>query len=372
MIKETYDKFTALINGVNDEATKDLLLNMQKSLDYCAEENKVLREVLQERYKCKHVQLSDTQKKRLSQKAITINHHILEDVVKIYQPETVLGWHRDLVGKKYDSSENSSKRGPKPISQEFINSILRFADRNPEWGYKRIASVMTYLEMKVSPSTVKRVLDDHGIVPEPERKKRIDWKRFIDAHKDVLAATDFLTVEVLTPTGLARYMVLFFIHIGNRRVELGGIKESPDGQWMQQVARNQTDAFDGFLLGNKYLIRDRDPLFTKKFDETLKDAGVQPKKIPAFTPVMNAYAESFVKSIKTECLNKIILTSEDQLRYVMKEYLEYYNHERPHRGLGGKMIDPHPQDAGGKIVEFNRLGGLLRSYRRVNELDIAA
>lgn len=130
----------------------------QKTLDYCVEENNVLREVFKDKYQCKHVQLSDAQKKRLSQKAITMDHYILEDVVKIYQPETVLGWHRDLVGKKYDSSENSGKRGRKPISPEFVDSILRFADRNPEWGYRRIASVMTYLEMKVSPSTIKRVL----------------------------------------------------------------------------------------------------------------------------------------------------------------------------------------------------------------------
>ncbi|OPY89394.1 MAG: Integrase core domain protein [Smithella sp. PtaU1.Bin162] len=160
-------------------------------------------------------------------------------------------------------------------------------------------------------------------------------------------------------------MVLFFIDVGTRKVQIAGIDEAPDGAWMQQMARNQTDAIDGFLLGKRYLIHDRDPLYTAKFDEMMKGSGITPKRLQAYRPTMNSFAESFIKTIKSECLNKLILTSEAQLRYVLKEYIFYYNHCRFHRGLGGRMIEPLPQDEDGDTVEFNYLGGLLRSYRRV-------
>jgi transposase InsO family protein len=128
-----------------------------------------------------------------------------------------------------------------------------------------------------------------------------------------------------------------------------------------------------FFWVKKYLIHDRDPpTLTKQFDAIMEGSGIKIKRLPAFMPVMNSFAESFVKSIKTECINKMIVNSEKQLRYIVKEYIEHYNHERPHRGLGGKIIEPYPQDEKGEIVEFNRLGGLLRSYRRVSTLQAAA
>ncbi len=114
--------------------------------------------------------------------------------------------------------------------------------------------------------------------------------------------------------------------------------------------RNQTDAFNGFLLGEKYLIHDRYPLYTKQFDAIMESSGVMIKRLPAFIPVMNAFAESFVKSIKTECINKMIIASEKQLKYIVKEYIEHYNHERPHRGLGEKRIELYFQAEKGVIV----------------------
>lgn len=209
------------------------------------EENTVLREVLRDDYHCRKVKLSATQKKRLSQKAISLDKNTLEDVGAFALFHSALSTHKanweaaTAVGMKYDSSKSSpeNKRGPKPIPQEYVDSILMFARRNPSWGYKRIASTMVYLGMKVSASTVKRVLDDYGIVPDPEQKKRIDWKRFISSHIDSLSATDFLTVEVMTPTALVRYMVLFFIDIKTRKVELAGMSNAPDGKWMAQMAR---------------------------------------------------------------------------------------------------------------------------------------
>lgn len=369
MIKEWLAKFKSMIKEATVEVPssgkENLVSSLQKSLEYCIEENKVLREVLQDTYECKRVKLTSDQKRRLAAKAITLDKHILSNLANIFQPETVLGWYRELVGKKYDSSKvEGKKRGPKPLSAEYVAQILFFAGRNPDWGYRRIASCMTHVGMPVSKGTVKRVLDDHGIVPEPEHSKRMDWCRFIETHRHIMAATDFFTVEVVTPHGLVRHMVMFFIDLATRSVELAGVRVDPHGGWMEQIARNATDYVDGFLRNKKYLICDRDPLFTQKFREILKVAGVTVKRTPSYTPTMNGFAKAFVKRIKTECINRIIITSEEQLHYVLKEYLEYYNHERPHRGLDGRFIDPWPQDADGEVVEFSRLGGLLRSYRR--------
>ena len=158
-----------------------------------------------------------------------------------------------------------------------------------------------------------------------------DWQGFFDAHRDVLAATDFLTHEILTPDGLQRVHVLMFEDITAREVWCGGIAENPDGDWMAQVARNQTDAFDGRLKGMKHLIHDNDPLFRGRLDQYVEGAGCRIKRLPPRSPELNGFMEAFIKTIKAECLNHFILTSVAQLRYVVNEYLKYYNQERPHK-----------------------------------------
>lgn len=182
-----------------------------------------------------------------------------------------------------------------------------------------------------------------------------------------MAATDFFTVELLTRRGLVRCMVLFVIDLASRRVQIAGVKTDPEGEWMKQMARNLTFAEEGFLAGKKYLLHDRDPLFTDAFRETLKAGGVKPVKLPKQSPNLNAYAERFVQTVQKECLDRLILTSQEQLEYVLHEFLEYYHRERPHEGLGGRMIDPYQQDQDGEIIKFERLGGLLTSYRRVRK-----
>ena len=168
----------------------------------------------------------------------------------------------------------------------------------------------------------------------------------------------------MTPFGLVRESLLFFMDIGSREVCLGGIVHKPDGNWTTQIARNMCDMWDGFMLGKKYLIHDRDPLFNKRFDFVFESIGIEIKKLPPFTPQMNARMENFIRAIKTECLDKIIFTSERQLRLAVKEYLEYWNHYRPHAGLGGKMVKPYPQDMNAPVREVSFLGGLLHGYRR--------
>ena len=157
-------------------------------------------------------------------------------------------------------------------------------------------------------------------------------------------------------------MVLFAIDVAARRVEILGLHAQPNGPWMEQIARNVSGEGD-FLAGKKYLIHDRDPLYTAKFASILKAAGVQPVKLPPRSPNLNSHAERFVRSVREEGLDHLILSSEEQLRYVLTEYLQYYHHERIHQGLNN-TIDPQHDGHRGEIICIARLGGLLRSYHR--------
>jgi transposase InsO family protein len=208
-------------------------------------------------------------------------------------------------------------------------------------------------------------LKDQGIEPAPERSKRTSWKTFLRSHWDAIAACDFFTVEVLTLAGLKRFHVLFVIALEARRVEIAGIIHQPHGAWMLQVARNLLDIEDGFLKGTRFLILDRDPLYTSKFQALLCAAGVTPIRLPASSPNLNAYAERFVRSIRSECLSKLVLLGESHLRAVVREYLAHYHEERNHQGLGGQLIVPPANlNQPGPIVARERLGGLLRFYHR--------
>jgi putative transposase len=161
-------------------------------------------------------------------------------------------------------------------------------------GYTRIRGALRNVGHVVGRNTVKRVLGEHDIEPAPARRKRMPWATFLKAHLGALGAMDFFTVEVLTLAGLVRYSVLFVIDVATRRVHIAGIDRAPDDRWMLQVARNLTDAIDGALRGTRYLIHDRDPLFTREFDGLLRAAGIKCPELPARSPDRNAYSERFV------------------------------------------------------------------------------
>ena len=177
---------------------------------------------------------------------------------------------------------------------------------------------------------------------------------------------DFFSVEVITRSGLVRYFVLFVIDLETRRVEIAGILPQADGAWMSQIARNLTDCEDGFLNGSRYLIHDRDPLFTKSFREVLGSSGVTTVKLPARSPDLNAYAERFVQSIKSECLAQIGPLGERHLRHAVREYTEHYHVERNHQGLGNELIDDRRGAAAmnASVERHERLGGMLNYYYR--------
>ena len=216
----------------------------------------------------------------------------------------------------------------------------------------------------VSATTISRVLRAHGIDPCDERPERTTWNEFIKSHWDSLAAIDFFHKDIWTAHGLVRYMVLVVIDYKTRKVQIAGIIPQANGDWMKQMARNLTDPIDGFLKGKKYLVHDWDSLFTEAFKGILKAGGITCKKTSVACPNMNPFVERFVRSIKHECLNKMLIFGESHLRYCVNEYIEHYHTERPHQGIGNNIIEPQPQPKDGEIICHERLGGLLKSYRR--------
>ena len=248
-----------------------------------------------------------------------------------------------------------------------LGLIIRFARENRSWGYDRIAGAMTNLGYRVSDQTVGNILKRHSIPPAPEREKTTTWNEFIRSHMDVLAATVFFTAEVWTKSGLVTYYVLFFMHLATRRVHIAGITPYPDGPWMTQVARNVTMADVVFLCSTRYLIHDRDSKFCASFQLTIEAVGVKTVKLPARSPNLNSFAERWVKSVKEECLSKLILFGEPALRRCLAAYLAHYHGERNHQGKENVILFPSVEDSGpreGTILCRERLGGLLRYYHR--------
>ncbi len=201
--------------------------------------------------------------------------------------------------------------------------------------------------------------------PAPERDRRSSWADFLKTHWEVLGATDFFTVEVWTPRGLVRYHVLFVIRLSSRAVHLAGIVPEPDGPWMKQNARNLTDSADGFLRDCRYLIHDRSPVSAREFGMILKAAGVKPLRLPPRSPNLNAFAERFVRTIKEECLDQLILIGEGSLRRAVAQFCEHYHAARNHQGLQNRIIEPEfPSPGDSEVNCRKRLGALLRyDYR---------
>jgi putative transposase len=330
-----------------------------KAIDYLKEQVRVLKE---QQEKDKRIPLNDRQRIRLAAKAKQLTRELLEATTVLFTPETVLGCYRKLIAQKYDGSENCKNPGRPRMSQEIIDLVIRFKKGNPHWGYTRIRDRIVHLGYKIGETTVKNILLENGFDPEPDLTRKTTWKEFIKSHWNVLEACDFFSVELLVRGKLLRCMVLFAIDVTTRKVEILGLHAQPNGSWMEQIARNVSGG-GGFLAGKKYLIHDRDPLYTAKFESILKAAGVQPVKLPPRSPNLNANAERFVRSVREECLDHMILFSEEQLRYVLTEYLQYYHQERIHQGIN-KIIEPQHEGHQGEIVWIERLGGLLKSYHR--------
>lgn len=293
----------------------------------------------------------------------------------VIRPSTVLGWYRMLIKKKFDGTNNRRNRGRPRIKASVEELIVRLGNENPFWGAKRITGMLKHLGYKVCTQTVVNVLNRNGVRPGPGKRGEMSWQQFIDIHRDLIVATDFFTAEVLTLRGFVTYYVLFFIDLGSRVVKIAAVTQHPNDILLMQVARNMTMVDEPMFYGKKYLIHDGDTKFSQAFKRIFHDAGIESKKISPYCPDMNAYAERWIRSIRTECLDHLILLGERSLRKAVHQYVEHYNEERPHQGrdnlvlsnyghasLQIKSTAPDLEMNWPTIQRHQRLGGLLATY----------
>jgi len=332
--------------------------HQQQVISYLLEENCVLKA----RLSGHRLRLTDTERRRLAALAHPLGRKRLKELATLVTPETLLRWYQRLIAQKFDGSAQRRQLGRPRIAEEVEQLVLRMAEENPTWGYHRIQGALANLGHAIDKITVRNILRRHHLEPAPQRRKGgMSWAQFLKLHWDVLVATDFFTVEVATRHGLVTYYVLVVMELATRRVQVAGITPHPTAAFMQQCARQLTDPFDGFLLGKRYLLHDRDTKFTQAFATLLKDSGVEPLVLPPRSPNLNAHCERFVRSIKEEALARMVLLGERALYHVLYQYLARYHTERNHQGLDNQLIASEGEVGGqtGHVVRRERLGGLL-------------
>ena len=238
---------------------------------------------------------------------------------------------------------------------------MRLGKENPRWGYLRIQGELVGLDISVSATTVRRVLQRAGLDPTGGRYP-LSWRDFVRAQARSVLATDFLTVDTVF---LRRLYVLFFIEVDTRKVHLAGVTSHPTSAWVTQQARNLVMTLRETLSDRRFLIRDRDSKFTGTFDEVFRSEGIRVIRTPVRAPRANAYAERFVGTLRRECLDWILILGRHHLEVVLREYLNHYNAHRPHRGLRLKAPGGEPavlSSASRHIHRQDRLGGLIHEY----------
>ena len=353
------NNWARLLAYVTGLVNQELLLQNE----YLAAENRILRSRLPTR-----LRLSDPERSTLAEIGKRLGRKALAQVTCVAKPDTILAWYRRLIAQKFDGSKFRSYPGRPRISKEAEALVVQMARENSGWGYDRIAGALANLGYEVSDQTVGNVLRRHGITPAPKRSQTTTWKDFIRSHMAVLAGVDFFTVEVLTWKGLATYYVLFFIHLESRRVTVAGITRHPTEAWMEQMARNATDESSGYLRQHRYVLHDRDTKFCPSFESILMAGGMEALTLPPRSPNLNAFAERWVRSVKQECLSKLILVGEGSLSRALTEFGQHYHTETNHQGKDNVLLFPSPDEPESPTNESvdcrERLGGLLRYYCR--------
>lgn len=242
-------------------------------------------------------------------------------------PATLLRWHRELVRRQWTYRQR--RPGRPSIASEVRRLVLRLASENPSWGYRRIHGELIGLGVTVAPSSVWKLLRAAGIEPAPRRTGQ-SWREFLRQQAPGILACDFFTVD---SAFLRRYYVLFFIELSSRRVHLAGVTANPHGAWVTQQARNLVMARTDHSSPFRLLIRDRDAKFSAAFDEVFRSEGIRVIRAPVRAPKANAYAERWVRSVRRECLDWLLILGRGHLEHVVKIYVQHHNEHRPHRAL---------------------------------------
>jgi len=259
---------------------------------------------------------------------------LLGDIATIVTPDTILRWHRELVARKWTYGGRGRPQG---LQARIRALVIRMATDNPTWGYTRIQGALKNLGHRVGRSTIARILQAAGIPPSRERP--MTWRTFMRAHWPALLAADFFTTEVWTHFGLLTYYTAFVIELDSRRVHVIGSTPHPDDAFVVQAFRGLANDRN-VLRAGRFLICDRDPKWSSAMEELLRAVGVRVVRTPASAPNCNAHAERFIRSIKTECLDRVVQLGERHLRQLVRDFVEHYHAERNHQGIGNERAAP--------------------------------
>jgi hypothetical protein len=249
--------------------------------------------------------------------------------MRLVTPRTLLRWHQTLVRRKWRRAPG--QRGRPSLSAEVREVVFRFARENPRWGHRRICGELAKLGFPVSPTSIRRLLAHAKLGPAP-RRNGPSWREFLGAQAASIVACDFFTVESVL---LRRYYALFFIAHGSRRVWLAGCTANPTGAWLTQQARNLGLEFSE--AGVHFLIRDRDSKYSGPFDEVFRTEGIRVVKTPVRSPKANANAERFVRTVRAECLDWLLILNRRQLERVLRVYVDHYGWKSSRWTVGGSF-----------------------------------
>jgi hypothetical protein len=282
----------------------------------------------------------------------------------LVKPDTLLRWHRRLVAGAWTYPHHHT--GRPQLAPDVQDLIVRLAHENPRWGYQRIQGELLRLGVRVSATAIRTTLRRHGFDPAP-RRTTTTWQAFLRQQAAGIVACDFFTVDMIS---LRRLYVLFFIELDTRRVHLTGVTANPDGSWVTQQARNLLLTLGERGRHVRFLVRDHDAKFSRSFDDVFGSEGGEVVVTPVRAPTANAYAERWVRTVRAECLDWLLIVNRHHLEQVLRVYVHHYNRHRPHRAL--ELVAPNPpvrltmlNDEGhGAVRRRDLLGGLLHEYRR--------